>query len=66
MQVLSLIANHGLLAAGLMAACSLVQLYGISADEALFRVQAAFDTREDLGELCVQQLCCPAAGLRGR
>ena len=42
--------NTGL--AGLMAACSLVQLYGISADEALFRVQSAFDSRGDFGDKC--------------
>ena len=32
-----------------MAACSLVQLYRVSPEEALFRIQAAFDTRGDLG-----------------
>ena len=35
--------------AGLMAACALVQLYNLSAEEVLFRIQAAFDTRQELG-----------------
>ena len=35
---------------GLMAACTMVALFGISAEEALYRVQASFDTRSELGE----------------
>ena len=35
--------------AGTVASCVLARLYGISADEALTRVQRAFDTRMDGG-----------------
>ena len=33
-----------------MAACTMIALFGISAEEALYRVQAYFDTRSELGE----------------
>ena len=35
--------------AGVVGACLLAQLYGLSADEALERVQRSFDTRKDGG-----------------
>ena len=57
--------------AGTVGACLLAQLYGMSAEEALTRVQRAFDTRQDgewgcgrgRGLLASQPACLAGRGM---
>ena len=53
-----------LMVPGLMAACTLVALHNITAEEALYRVQASFDTRGEIGEGCLP--CRDTAALQTR